>query len=145
VETRKKLFNPTPSQVEAKRQEETLGIQLKKAGKPHIRNVRLGEAITIFSQLPKSVKWGRVEIHAGIFCNNQIQGIAGDLMACGLANAEKNSYATFITIHDEALSEYDPLAGQSADHFVQCLTKLPAWAEGMPLAAEGGVVEFYSK
>jgi len=145
VETRKKLFNPTPSQVEAKRQEETLGIQLKKAGKPHIRNVRLGEAITIFSQLPKSVKWGRVEIHAGIFCNNQIQGIAGDLMACGLANAEKNSYATFITIHDEALSEYDPLAGQSADHFVQCLTKLPAWAEGMPLAAEGGVVEFYLK
>jgi DNA polymerase len=141
----KKLFNPTPTQIEAKRQQEAEGIALKKLKKPHIRGVRLGEAITIFSQLPKSVNWGRVEVHLGIFCNNQIQGIAGDLMSHGLSNAEKNGYPTFITIHDEALSEYDPIAGQSADHFVQCLTKLPPWAEGMPLAAEGGVVEFYQK
>ncbi len=141
----KKLFNPTEEQIAKLRHRESLGKPLKEAKKPYIRGVRLGEAITIFSQLPKSTHWGRVEVHVGIFCNNQIQGTAGDLMSAGLFNAEKNGYPTFITIHDEALSEYDPLAGQSADHFVECLTKLPPWAEGMPLAAEGGIVEFYLK
>jgi DNA polymerase len=66
-------------------------------------------------------------------------------MTVGALNASRAGYKIVALIHDEALSEYDPLAGQTSDHFVQCLTKLPAWAEGMPLAAEGGVVEFYQK
>lgn len=144
-EVMKKLFNPTPNQIEAKKQQAELGIDLKKAKKPYIRGVRLGEAITIFSQLPKTVHWGRVEIHPGIFCNNQIQGIAGDFMASGLIEAEANGYPTLMIIHDEDLAEYNPSETRSPDHFVRCLTKLRDWGEGMPLAAEGGSVEFYQK
>jgi DNA polymerase len=143
--TVKKLFNPTPSQIEAKKQKELEGTALKQAKKPYIKGVRLGEAITIFSQLPASVHWGRVETHPGIFCNNQIQGIAGDFMANGLLQAEAAGYPTLMIIHDEDLAQYDLSEDRSPNHFVECLTKLPPWAEGMPLAAEGGEVEFYQK
>ena len=141
----KKLFNPSEAQAARLHEREIQGKALKEAKKPYLKGVRLGEAITIFSQLPKTVHWGRVEIHPGIFCNNQIQGIAGDFMATGLLNAEANGYPTLMIIHDEDLAEYNPSEYRSPDHFVKCLTKLPAWAEGMPLAAEGGVVEFYQK
>lgn len=127
----KKLFNPTAEQVAKVKQKHP--------------KARMSEAITFFGQIPMKAMWGRVATYGGSLVENATQAIAADFMAHGAINASRAGYKIVALIHDEALSEYDPLAGQSADHFVQCLTKLPAWAEGMPLAAEGGVVEFYSK
>ena len=127
----KKIIQPTAEQVAKTKQ------RWPKA--------RMSECITFYGQVPMKKIWGRILLHAGIGANNFIQGIAADNMTVGALNASRAGYKIVALIHDEALSEYDPLAGQSADHFVKCLTKLPAWAEGMPLAAEGGVVEFYLK
>lgn len=127
----KKIIQPTADQVAKTKQ------RWPKA--------RMSECITFYGQIPLKKIWGRILLHAGIGANNFIQGIAADNMTVGAINASRAGYKIVALIHDEALSEYDPLAGQSADHFVKCLTKLPAWAEGMPLAAEGGVVEFYLK
>ena len=127
----KKLFNPTPEQIAKVKQKHP--------------KARMSEAITFFGQIPMKAMWGRVATYGGSLVENATQAIAADFMAHGAINASRAGYKIVALIHDEALSEYDPLAGQTADHFVQCLTKLPAWAEGMPLAAEGGVVEFYQK
>jgi len=127
----KKLFNPTPEQIAKVKQKHP--------------KARMSEAITFFGQIPMKAMWGRVATYGGSLVENATQAIAADFMAHGAINASQAGYKIVALIHDEALSEYDPIAGQSADHFVQCLTKLPAWAEGMPLAAEGGVVEFYQK
>lgn len=125
----KKILNPTPEQIAKIRQK--------------CPKARISEALTVLGQIKK--QWCRIPIHQGVCCNNCIQGIATDFMISGTLRLLEAGYGVVALIHDEALSEYDPLAGQSADHFVQCLTKLPPWAEGMPLAAEGGVVEFYQK
>lgn len=108
-------------------------------------NVRVKDGLTIFSQLPKTVHWGRVLTHGGILVENCVQGIAFDFMAEGALNASKAGYEICALIHDEALSAYHPEKGQSLEEFVALLTKLPAWAEGMPLKAEGDVVKFYKK
>lgn len=127
----KKILNPTTKQI----------AQVKEK----YPKARMGEAITFFGQIPLKQTWGRIATHKGVFCNNQIQGIAGDFMANGLINCEARGYETYSIIHDEDLSAYSPELGQTAEEFTQLLTKLPAWGEGMPLAAEGGVVEFYQK
>jgi DNA polymerase len=108
-------------------------------------NARIKDGLTIFSQLPKTVHWGRVLTHGGVLVENCIQGIAFDFMAEGALNASKAGYEICALIHDEALSAYHPEKGQSLEEFVALLTKLPAWAEGMPLKAEGDVVKFYRK
>ncbi len=127
----KKLLNPTTQQ-----------IAKIKAKWP---KARMSECVTFFGQVPLKKVWGRIAAHAGIFCNNFCQGIAADNMTMGALNADSAGYQIIALIHDQALSEYEPLKGQTAEHFKQCLIKLPTWAEGMPLAAEGGVVEFYQK
>lgn len=107
-------------------------------------NVRTGEAITIFSSITPA-KWGRVPLSAGTLTENCVQGIAFDFMAHGALNAAKAGYEICALIHDEALSAYHPERGQTLEEFVSLLTQLPAWAEGMPLKAEGDVVKFYKK
>jgi DNA polymerase len=127
----KKIFNPTPKQID------TIRSKYPKA--------KLGEAITIFSKIKDSQQWGRVSVYAGSFCNNQIQGIAGDFMALGALNAEAAGYQVYSLIHDEILGAYEPEKGQSPEGLEALMTKLPDWADGMPLAAEGGIVKFYQK
>lgn len=126
-----KILNPTVEQILQTREKHS--------------NIRVKDGLTIFSQLPKTVHWGRVLTHGGILVENCVQGIAFDFMAEGALNASKAGYEICALIHDEALSAYHPEKGQSLEEFVALLTKLPAWAEGMPLKAEGDVVKFYKK
>jgi len=126
-----KILNPTVEQILQTREKHS--------------NVRVKDGLTIFSQLPKTVHWGRVLTHGGILVENCVQGIAFDFMAEGALNASKAGYEICALIHDEALSAYHPEKGQTLEEFVALLTKLPAWAEGMPLKAEGDVVKFYRK
>lgn len=126
-----KILNPTVEQILQTREKHS--------------NIRVKDGLTIFSQLPKTVHWGRVLTHGGILVENCVQGIAFDFMAEGALNASKAGYEICALIHDEALSAYHPEKGQTLEEFVALLTKLPAWAEGMPLKAEGDVVKFYKK
>lgn len=104
---------------------------------------RISEAITHFGQLYKSVLWGRVTVHSGVFVENQVQGIAYDVMATAALNVEAAGYEVAVVIHDEALNY--KLPGQTIEEFVSLLTTLPEWADGLPIAAEGAVVPFYRK
>lgn len=88
-------------------------------------------------------QWGDVTTYAGSLVENITQAVAADLMANGCIKAEAKGYETATLIHDEALSYYKE--GQTVEEFVRCLTDLPDWAEGLPLAAEGGLVPFYRK
>jgi len=126
-----KILNPTTDQI----------LQVKEKHS----NARTKDGLTIFSQLPKTVHWGRSLTHGGILVENCVQGIAFDFMAEGALNASKAGYEICALIHDEALSAYHPEQGQTLEEFVALLTKLPAWADGMPLKAEGDVVKFYKK
>ena len=64
-------------------------------------------------------------------------------MTHGLLVAEKRGMEPFATIHDQALAVQRP--GQTAEMFREALTVLPPWAEGFPLAADCGVVNYYTK
>ena len=127
----KKMLNPTPEQ-----------IAKVKAKYP---KARMGESITFFGQIPMTTRWGRISTYGGSLVENATQAIAADFMACGALNATKHGYNIVALIHDEALSEYEPEKGQTSEEFVRLLTELPPWAEGMPLAAEGDIVQFYKK
>jgi len=87
--------------------------------------------------------WGTCRLWPGMLANNSTQGTAADVMAHGSHNAEKAGYEIATLIHDQALAYHGD--GQTADRFVELLTDLPKWADGLPIAAEGGVVPFYKK
>jgi DNA invertase Pin-like site-specific DNA recombinase len=56
---------------------------------------------------------------------------------------ERHGYEINALIHDEALAYHKP--GQTPEEFSRLLTTVPDWAKGLPLAAPGGLVNYYRK
>jgi len=83
--------------------------------------------------------------HGGpiLLAHNCTQAVAADIMCQGAHNAEKAGFEIMALIHDQALA-YTKV-GQTAERFVECLTDMPEWANGLPIEAEGGTVPFYKK
>lgn len=75
--------------------------------------------------------------------HNCVQGIAADVMAIGAHNAWQAGYEICMLVHDQAIAR--KLRDQTIEDFISHLTNMPAWADGLPLAASGGVVPFYRK
>lgn len=83
-----------------------------------------------------------------LIAHNCTQGTAMDIMANGAHKAEAKGYPICTLIHDEAISyfrEEQRAAGLTAKGFSDCLTDLPAWAAGLPIATDFGEIPFYLK
>lgn len=88
--------------------------------------------------------WGELAIWGGVFCNHIVQGIARDLMVHGIFNIVEAGYKFMLSVHDEGLSEKAKGKG-SVKEYVHLMTKLPAWADGAPITAEGWAGPRYRK
>ena len=97
--------------------------------------------VSYWGQLPESKKWGRIEMFGGAWVENATQATAADLMSYGARQAEKRGHDIFLLIHDEALAS----GRTNLKDFVSALETLPAWAEGLPLKAEGKTIPYYLK
>lgn len=102
-----------------------------------------GERITFFGNIPTTSRWGDISMWGGVLANNSTQAVAADLMANGAHNAEREGFNIAMLVHDQAISYVKE--GQTAEAFERCLTTLPDWAAGLPVACEGGLVPWYRK
>lgn len=100
-------------------------------------------AIKFFGKIGVTVHWGDVDTYGGKLVENITQAVAADIMCQGAQNAENDGFGIMALIHDQALAYKAP--GQTTKRFVECLTTMPAWADGLPIEAEGGEVPFYKK
>ena len=77
-------------------------------------------------------RWGPQRLYGGLQCNNVVQGTARDVMVEAMFRAEAKGYPVVLTVHDELLCER---ATGSAAELQAIMSELPAWAQGLPLAA----------
>ena len=92
-----------------------------------------------------SGKWVRRGNHGGRYIEQAVQAIARDLLAEGLRNADTDGFEVVGHYHDEILTLVDDDSPLGVDELVECMTRLPRWAEGMPCRAEGYEDSFYQK
>lgn len=104
-----------------------------------------GTTAVSFYQNLLGTKWGHRSVWGGVWAENATQAVAADIMVNGVRNCENDGYETATLIHDQDLSYYYPERGQTVEKFVGHLTRLPAWAAGLPIEAKGGIVPFYKK
>lgn len=89
-------------------------------------------------------RWGQV--WSGVLAENCVQATARDVFAEGMLRLEDEGLNPIASIHDQAICLFGK---DGADarlrrmHELQCVT--PAWAEGLPVATEGGLSERYKK
>lgn len=98
--------------------------------------------ITYMGQDQYTRKWKRLETYGGKIVENLCQAVARDIMAHGMLLAEEYGLEVVLTVHDELITE---TVDGSVDTLVQCMSVVPTWAAGLPLAAAGFETTRYRK
>lgn len=105
-------------------------------------NGKFGPEVTYWGKIPMSTRYGRIKLYGGKILENISQAVGGDFMFNGLINTEREGFEPFMVVHDQELAQKNV---DLKEKFISLMTKLPDWATGFPLAAEGGVVDYYTK
>ena len=107
--------------------------------------IREGSEINYWGKLPGKggTQWGWLSTYGGKLLENATQAVAGDIMTNGALNAERAGFDIAMLVHDQALALFRQ--GQDHENFPAALCELPAWADGLPVEAEGGFCKFYQK
>ena len=93
---------------------------------------------------------GRARLWHGTICENAVQATAADLLRLTVTRIETNPALAFMpirmTTHDEIVCEVDEARADEAKAILRReMLTLPAWAEGLPLAAETSACPYYTK
>ena len=126
---------PRIEQVEIEFEDEETGeiIKTKKVG------------LTYERASQTSGKWVRRANHGGRFIEQAVQAIARDILEIGLINADAHGFEVVGHYHDEILTLVDVDSPLGVEDLIECMTRLPKWAAGMPCRAEGYEDDFYHK
>jgi len=89
-------------------------------------------------------QWTSQIIWGGLLTENVVQATARDLMATAMMALELKGYNVILSVHDEIISEVPDNFG-SLDEMIDIMTRVPAWAEGCPINAEGKEGKRYRK
>lgn len=114
--------------------------------KPEIRLNDLGrDAIHFRGVNQKTKKWETVSTYGGKLTENIVQAVARDLLANSLMNLYRAGFKIDFHIHDEVILEVPEDSGRTLEEAVGIMCRLPDWAEGLPLNADGFESLYYKK
>ena len=109
--------------------------------KPKIgENIFGGESVT-YEGVGATKKWDRLESYGPKFVENIVQAISRDILMHAIKTL--SSYRIVAHVHDEVIIEADP--SMSLDTVCQQMIRVPPWAKGLLLDADGYKCEFYKK
>lgn len=89
-------------------------------------------------------QWVREPLSHVKLSENATQATCRDLLVNAMFNVTEAGYDVVMHIHDEIVAEIDEGNGDLAE-FESLMTKLPEWAKGLPLKAEGWIGKRYRK
>jgi Toprim domain/CHC2 zinc finger/DNA polymerase family A len=88
--------------------------------------------------------WADGKVWYGTLVENLVQAVSRDLLAAAMLRLEAADYQVVMHCHDEIVAETRKGRG-STDEFLWLMTELPAWAEGLPIAAKPWRRECYAE
>ena len=87
--------------------------------------------------------WGK--LWGGSITENIIQAIARDLLGYWILEFEKNHFQVVHHSHDEIITLVRDNDMVALPEQIKLMSRGPAWAEGLPLGAEGELSKVYKK
>lgn len=93
----------------------------------------------------KSHKWEQLQTYGGKLTENIVQAIARDCLANAILNLREAGYRINFHIHDEVILEIPEGGSQSLEEAVRLMCRVPDWAAGLPLNADGFTGGYYKK
>lgn len=109
--------------------------------KPRIENNPYGGESVTYMGLNAGKKWVRIESYGPKFVENIVQGIARDLLCSAMENVMGMGLGIVGHVHDELILETSRfIPGQdkvTVEEVCREMAKVPAWAPGLLLRADG--------
>ena len=112
--------------------------------KPRIQTNRFGGDGLTYEGVGEGKKWTRIETFGGKLTENIVQATARDLLAEAMLRLRDAGLEIVMHVHDEAVLEV-PIGHSGVDEVCALMAEAPAWADGLPLRADGYECEFYKK
>lgn len=112
--------------------------------KPRIEINKFGRGGITYEGIGVSKQWCRIDTYGPKLVENIVQATARDLLAESMINVTKAGYEIVMHVHDEIIVEA-PMGFGSLKDVCDIMAIAPAWAEGLPLRADGFECEYYRK
>lgn len=112
--------------------------------KPRLATNRFGRTGLTYEGVGESKKWLRIETYGPKLVENIVQATARDLLAEGMLRLRNAGFDIVMHVHDEAVIEV-PHGASSVEEVCRIMAEAPAWADGLPLRADGYECDFYKK
>lgn len=109
---------------------------------PRIEQEGRGPKLTHMAE--KDFQWVRSATYGGKLVENITQATARDLMAYSMVRLEKAKMPVVMHTHDEIVTDV-PKGSGLLESMTKIMCEVPAWAEGLPIKAEGFTAERYEK
>ena len=113
--------------------------------KPGLGQNRFGGTSITYWGISTGRKWGRLETYGGKLTENIVQAIARDLLVTGMKNVAEAGHQIVMHVHDEIVIDEPKNSAFTVEDACQLMSRLPAWAAGLPLSADGDECDFYRK
>ena len=109
--------------------------------KPRIGTNRFGSECVTYEGIGATKKWERIESSPGKWVENITQAVARDILYYALSTFRTSNVV--MHIHDEIVIEADRHI--SLEAVCEQMSRVPPWAKGLPLRADGYECDFYQK
>jgi DNA polymerase len=94
------------------------------------------KTLTYKFEHPTTRQWIRGGTYGGSLTENVVQAVSADVLREALVKATDYGYPIVMHVHDELVAEVDEDFG-SVSELESIASEQPAWASGLPIAAEG--------
>lgn len=112
--------------------------------RPSISENDWGRPEINFWGLGTARKWEKLSTYGGKLVENITQAVDRDVLAHALVTLESAGYHAVMHVHDEVICE-EKLGHGSLEEMSAIMCRVPTWAKGPPLDADGFEASFYKK
>ena len=109
--------------------------------KPNIGDNRFGGESVTYEGVGSTKKWERIESYGPKFVENIVQAISRDILLFTMRTLQHCDIVAHV--HDELIIEASP--STCLIEICKKMGKVPPWAQGLVLNAEGYICDFYKK
>lgn len=109
--------------------------------KPRMGSNRFGGESVLYEGAGASKKWELIESYGPKFVENIVQATSRDILMYAMCTLSDMDIVAHV--HDEVIIEADP--SMSIESVCERMGRVPSWAEGLVLRADGYICDFYMK
>ena len=112
---------------------------------PRLGENRWGGTSITYSGVTTGRKWGRLETYGGKLVENIVQAVARDLLVHAMQLVAEAGHRIVMHVHDEIVIDEPQDSVFTVADACALMATLPAWADGLPLNADGYECDYYQK